>query len=196
MNDFWLWFTTGFRHIIDWNGYDHICYIVCLAVLFPLQQWRQLLVLITAFTLGHSLTLALSTLHIISPPQKMVECLIPITILSTAAYNIYSRNKKVKSFAFNYMMALMFGFIHGMGFSYLLKSLLGKEGNIIGPLFSFNIGLEVGQMLIVSGVLFISVVFESFLKVAKKDYVFFVSSTVFGIALLLLIQQISLINYE
>ena len=196
MNDFWLWFTTGFRHIIDWNGCDHICYIVCLAVLFPLQQWKQLLLLITAFTVGHSLTLALSTLHIISPSQKIIECLIPITILSTAAYNIYFRNKKVKPLTFNYVLALVFGFIHGMGFSYLLKSLLGKNESIAGPLFSFNIGLEIGQMLIVVGVLFISVVFESFFRVAKKDYEFYVSSTVFGIALLLLIQQISLISYE
>lgn len=196
MNDFLLWFTTGFYHIINWSGYDHICYIICLAVIFPLQQWKQLLVLITAFTIGHSLTLALSTLHIISPPQKIIECLIPITILSTAAYNIYSRNKKAKSFTFNYVMALVFGFIHGMGFSYLLKSLLGKNESIIGSLFSFNIGLEIGQLLIVAAVLFISLVLESFLKVTKKDYVFFVSSTVFGIALLLLIEQISLIRYE
>ena len=161
-----------------------------------MQQWKQLLVLITAFTVGHSLTLALSTLHIISPPQKIIECLIPITILSTAAYNIYFRNKKVKPLTFNYVLALVFGFIHGMGFSYLLKSLLGKNESIAGPLFSFNIGLEVGQMLIIAGVLLISVVFESFFRVAKKDYVFYVSSTVFGIALLLLIQQISLISYE
>jgi hypothetical protein len=190
MNDFWLWFATGFYHIINWSGYDHICYIVCLAVIFSLQQWKQLLLLITAFTIGHSLTLALSTLHIISPPQKIIECLIPITILSTAAYNIYIRNKKVKPFTFNYVLALVFGFIHGMGFSYLLKSLLGKNESIAGPLFSFNIGLEVGQMLIVVGVLFISVVFESFFRVAKKDYTFYVSSAVFGIALLLLIEQI------
>jgi len=196
MNDFWLWFTTGFRHIIDWNGYDHICYIACLAVLFPLQQWKQLLVLITAFTIGHSLTLALSTLHVISPPQKIVECLIPITILSTAAYNIYSRNKKVKSLTFNYVLALVFGCIHGMGFSYLLKSLLGKSESITGPLFSFNIGLETGQLLIVAGVLFVSLFLESFFKLTRKNYTFFVSSAVFGIALLLLIQQISLISYE
>ena len=191
MNDFWLWFTTGFYHILDWNGYDHICYIICLTILFPFNEWRRLLVLVTAFTLGHSLTLALSTLHIISPPQKIIECLIPITILSTCAYNMYSRNKKSTSITFNYSMALVFGFIHGMGFSYLLKSLLGKNGSIIGPLFSFNIGLEVGQLLIVTSVLFISLVFESLFRVTKKEYTFFISSAVFGVALLLLIERIN-----
>ena len=190
MNDFWLWFTTGFHHILDWNGYDHICYVTCLTVLFPLNEWKKLLVLITAFTIGHSLTLALSVLHIISLPQKLIECLIPITILITCVYNIYSRNKKLKSLTFNYSMALFFGFIHGMGFSYLLKSLLGREGPIVGPLFSFNIGLEAGQLIIVSCVLFISLILESLFRVAKKDYIFFVSSAVFGIALLLLIERI------
>jgi len=192
MNDFWLWFTTGFYHILDLNGYDHICYITCLAVLFPLREWKRLLVLVTAFTIGHSLTLALSTLHIISPPQKIIECLIPITIISTCLYNIYSRNKKVKSVTFNYVMALVFGFIHGMGFSYLLRSLLGKDGSIVGPLFSFNIGLEVGQLLIVACVLFISLILDSLFRVTKKDYIFFVSSAVFGIALMLLIERIKL----
>jgi hypothetical protein len=191
MNDFWLWFTTGFYHILDWNGYDHICYIICLTVLFPFNEWRRLLTLVTAFTLGHSLTLALSTLHIISPPQKIIECLIPITILGTCVYNIYSRNKKSTSIVFNYSMALVFGFIHGMGFSYLLKSLLGKNENIIAPLFSFNIGLEAGQLLIVAGVLFVSLVFESLFRITKKEYTFFVSSAVFGIALLLLIERIN-----
>ena len=190
MNDFWLWFSTGFHHILDWNGYDHICYVTCLTVLFPLYEWKRLLLLVTAFTIGHSLTLALSVLHLISPPQKIIECLIPITILITCANNIYMRNKKLKSVTFNYSMALIFGFIHGMGFSYLLKSLLGREGNIIGPLFSFNIGLEVGQLIIVASVLFISLILESFFKVAKKDYIFFVSSAVFGIALILLMERI------
>jgi hypothetical protein len=192
MNDFWLWFTTGFHHILDWNGYDHICYVACLTVLFPLREWKKLLILVTAFTIGHSLTLALSVFHIISPPHKLVECLIPLTILITCAYNIYSRNKKLKSLTFNYSIALIFGFIHGMGFSYLLRSLLGREGNIIGPLFSFNIGLEAGQLLIVACILFISLILESFFRVAKRDYILFVSSAVFGIALVLLIERLKL----
>jgi len=192
MSDFWLWFTTGFHHILDWNGYDHICYICCLTVLFPLREWKRLLILVTAFTIGHSLTLALSVFHLISPPQKLIECLIPITIICTCVYNIYVRNKKLRSLAFNYTTALVFGFIHGMGFSYLLLSLLGKDGSIAGPLFSFNIGLEAGQLLIVACVLIISLVLESVFRVAKKDYIFFVSSAVLGIAFLLLTERLKL----
>jgi len=194
MSDFWLWFTTGFYHIVSLSGYDHICYIICLTILFSSKQIKQLLVLVTAFTIGHSLTLALSTLHIISPPQKIIECLIPITILITCAYNMVSYKNPKNQFSFNYILALVFGLIHGMGFSYLLKSLLGKQVSIIGPLFSFNIGLEAGQLLIIACILFISLVLESIFRVAKKDYIFFVSSAVFGVALLLLIQRIKF-NY-
>ncbi len=192
MNDFPLWFNIGFHHILDWNGYDHICYITSLAVLFSINQWRKLFILVTAFTSGHSLTLAISTLHFISVPQKIIECLIPVTILITCGYNIYFRDKKLKSITFNYCMALVFGFIHGLGFSYLLRSLLGKDGNILGSLFSFNIGLEAGQLLIVASVLLISLFLESVLKIKKKDYIFFVSSVVFGIAFTLLIERIKI----
>lgn len=190
MSDFYLWFGIGFHHIIDWRSYDHICYIASLTVLFSIQEWKKLLILITAFTIGHSLTLALSTLGVFSVSQNITECLIPITILITCAYNIYMRNKKLKSLTFNYVTALFFGLIHGLGFSYLLRSLLGKEGNIVGPLFSFNAGLEAGQLLIVACMLFISLFLETFLKVTKKNYVLFVSVAVFGTALLLLIERI------
>ncbi|HEY1038706.1 MAG TPA: HupE/UreJ family protein [Bacteroidia bacterium] len=190
MNDFTLWFTTGFGHILDWQGYDHICYVVVLSVLFPVAEWKKLLVLVTAFTIGHSLTLALSTLNIIHPPQKLIECLIPATILATCVFNIVKRNRPLKKVSLNYFLALFFGLIHGMGFSYLLKSMLGREESIVGPLFSFNVGLEAGQLVIVAFVLLISVILERFSRVAKRDIVFFVSSAVFGIASVMLLERI------
>jgi hypothetical protein len=191
MHDFWLWFTTGLQHILDLNGYDHICYVTVLTVLFPPQEWKKLLILITAFTIGHSLTLALSVLNLISPPQKLIECLIPITIILTCLYNIKSYKNPPKGVLINYILALTFGFIHGMGFSYLLKSLLGREESIIGPLFSFNIGLEAGQLVIVTCVLLISVILERFIKTKRKYYSLFVSSAVLVIASALLVQRLN-----
>jgi hypothetical protein len=191
MHDFSLWFTTGLQHILDLNGYDHICYVTALTVLFPVQEWRKLLVLVTAFTIGHSLTLALSVLNLISPPQNLIECLIPITIITTCLYNIRSYKNPPKGVSLNYILALTFGFIHGMGFSYLLKSLLGREESIIGPLFSFNLGLEAGQLVIVACVLLISVILQRFTKAERKHYSLFVSSAVCVIALVLLIQRIN-----
>ncbi|MDP2386542.1 MAG: HupE/UreJ family protein [Bacteroidota bacterium] len=190
MNDFTLWFSTGFEHILDLQGYDHICYVIVLSVLFPLSEWRKLLVLITAFTIGHSLILALSTLNIIRIPQKTIEWMIPLTILLTCVFNLSKRNKSLKAISFNYILALFFGLIHGMGFSYLLKSMLGREESIVSPLFSFNLGLEVGQLIIVAVVLLISVFLERFCRVEKKNFVFFVSSAVFGIASVMFLERI------
>lgn len=196
MNDFWIWFSTGFQHILDWNGYDHILYVVALCVLFSVNEWRNLLVLITAFTIGHSLTLAVSALHIFSVTQEVIEVLIPLTILITCVTNIYYRNTsdnynrdKNFNYTFNYFLALFFGFIHGMGFSYLLKSMLGKEESIVLPLLSFNLGLEIGQLFIVISVLIISVFLARFTRIKKSDMVFFISSAVFGISFLMFIQR-------
>lgn len=191
MHNFELWFTLGLQHILDFKGYDHICYITALTVLFPLQDWKRLLILVTAFTIGHSLTLALSVLNVISPPQKTVECLIPVTIIVTCIYNIKMYKNPIKGVAVNYVLALIFGFIHGMGFSYLLKSLLGREESIIGQLFSFNLGLEAGQLVIVACVLLISLILQRFTNITRRYYMLFVSASVLVIASVLLIQRLN-----
>ncbi|MES2130747.1 MAG: HupE/UreJ family protein [Bacteroidota bacterium] len=198
MNQFWLWFSTGAGHILDWNGYDHILYVMVLCVLFSAKDWKKLLVLITAFTIGHSLTLAISVLNIFTVKQAYVEVLIPLTILCTCIVNLYSRkyvtiNHRNSTFNYktNYILALLFGFVHGMGFSYLLRSMLGKEENLAVPLVSFNLGLEAGQLIIVASMLFLSVFLTRFTRIKKADYIYFISSAVFGIALLLFIQRLN-----
>lgn len=198
MNEFWIWFSTGFQHILDWNGYDHILYVVALCVLFSFKEWRNLLVLVTAFTIGHSLTLAVSSFNFFSIKQGVIEMLIPLTILITCITNIYFRNTadifnrdKNFNYTFNYILALLFGFIHGMGFSYLLKSMLGKEESIVLPLISFNLGLEIGQLVIVGTVLIITAFLARFTRTKKGDIVFFISSAVFGVSFLMFIQRLN-----
>lgn len=198
MNDFCLWFSTGLEHILDWNGYDHILYIMALCVLFSVHDWKKLLVLVTAFTIGHSLTLAASTFRVLTIQQNYIEALIPLTILITCMVNLYfsrhfdafHRNKNY-NYRFNYILALCFGFIHGMGFSYLLRSMLGKEESVLFPLLSFNLGLEAGQLLIVAFMLFISVFLARFTRIKKTEVIFFISSAVFGIAFLLFVQRLN-----
>jgi ABC-type nickel/cobalt efflux system permease component RcnA len=196
MNEFWLWFNTGIEHILDWNGYDHIIYVIVLCLLFSVNQWKKLLILITAFTIGHSLTLAVSALNIITVKQNYIEVLIPLTIIFTCLVNIYfsrfgSSQQDNRNYHFTYILALVFGFIHGMGFSYVLKSMLGKETSIVFPLLSFNLGLEIGQLIIVCGMLIVSVFLAKFTRLKKADFVFFISSAVFGIAFLLFIQRLN-----
>lgn len=190
MSDFGLWFTTGLQHILDKNGYDHICYVLVLAISFPTIEWKKLLGLITAFTIGHSLTLALSVLDILKIPQAIIEILIPLTILITCVFTIVKREQVIKTVSVNYFLALFFGLIHGMGFSYLLKSMLGREQSIVSPLFSFNLGLEAGQLVIVAAVMLISLFLENVLKIKRSNYVFFLSAAVFGIASVLLLERI------
>lgn len=198
MNEFWLWFNTGTEHILDWNGYDHILYVMALCVLFSVKEWKKLLILVTAFTIGHSLTLAVSALNIFTMKQGIIEVLIPITILFTCIVNLYYKrlnsvqqdNRNPKSYTFNYTLALLFGFIHGMGFSYLLRSMLGKEESVVFPLLSFNLGLELGQLIIVAVMLLFSIFLTRFTRIKKGDYVFFISSAVFGIAFLLFVQRL------
>lgn len=198
MNEFWIWFSTGLQHILDWNGYDHILYVIALCAMFSVTDWKKLLILITAFTIGHSLTLAASTLNLLTIKQSYIEVLIPFTIIATCLINIYFRRRFDRhahynkyNYTLNYSLALLFGFIHGMGFSYLLKSMLGKEESIIFPLLSFNLGLEVGQLIILAAVLLFSVFLARFTRIKKPDWILFISSAIFGISLLLFVQRLN-----
>jgi len=196
MNDFWIWFSTGFQHILDWNGYDHILYVIALCVLFSVKDWKKLLVLITAFTIGHSLTLVMSVLDIVVVKQSLIEVMIPLTIMSTCIINIVYRKKSETSqnkinYNLNFVLALIFGFIHGMGFSYLLKSMLGREENALFPLLSFNLGLELGQIIIVISMLLVSVFLARFTRFKKADVILVISSAVLLVSTLLFIQRLN-----
>jgi hypothetical protein len=172
MNDFQIYLHLGFKHIIDLRGSDHILFIMALTARYVWSDWRQLLILVTAFTIGHSVTLALSVLQWVNLPINLIELLIPITILITAFANFWVKSFDFKSkYPIIYFFALFFGLIHGLGFSNYLRSLLGKEESVLGPLFSFNLGLELGQLLIVSVILIISFIFVSLLKLDRKRFI-------------------------
>ena len=197
MDEFYIWFSTGFTHILDLNGYDHILYVMVLCVMFSHKQYKQLLTLITAFTIGHSLTLAASVFSIIQIKQSFIEVIIPLTILITCILNIMSLSKdnlNVKSI--NYGLALMFGFVHGMGFSYLLKSLLARQESVFLPLISFNLGLEIAQLIIVISMVLVSVFLFTFTRLKNKYWVLFISSIVFCLAFLIFIQRLITLNHE
>nr|WP_121271071.1 HupE/UreJ family protein [Pedobacter schmidteae] len=189
MQDFSLYFQLGWQHILDWHGYDHILFVMALCGSYSLSDWKKVLILVTAFTVGHSITLALSILKIISVNTPLIKFLIQKTTLITAISNIISKRKKPKGQTFKYIMALFFGLIHGLGFSNYLKSLLGKSSSITAELFAFNIGLEFGQVLIVSGVLVLSFVLIWIVKIKRWDYNFFLSSAIFGISFVMAAER-------
>lgn len=189
MGEFGLYFGLGKDHVLDYlNGYDHILFVIALCALYTLQDWRRVLILVTAFTIGHSITLALATFDIIRVSSDWVEFLIPVTIFFTAMSNIFKREEgfsegKIQA---NYALALFFGFIHGMGFSNYLQAILGQSESITLPLFAFNVGLEFGQIVIV--VLFLSTcfIFVDLFGVSRRDWKMVVSSAIAGISLVLM----------
>lgn len=191
MSLFELYFKLGLQHIADLKGYDHILFILILCAVYSFKEWRRVLILVTAFTLGHSLTLALATLDLIRVDGDVIEFLIPLTIFITALANVLTKNQKVSTFHhyLKYSAALFFGLIHGLGFSNYLRSLLGSEKGLLLPLFSFNIGIEVGQVLIVSIIMMLTFLIVDLLKFPRRDWHILLSGAGMGISLILMFER-------
>jgi uncharacterized membrane protein YfcA len=195
MTDFQVFFIEGFEHITDFDGIDHIAFVCALTSIYLLSDWRKLLILITAFTIGHSITLALSSFNLLSFDRDIIEFLIPLTILLTAVYNLAStrslmkENTSIRKQSAAYTLAAIFGLIHGLGFSSYLKSLFGKDENIVVQLLSFNLGLEAGQLIIVAVLLFISFIFVNTLKLKQITYVRVINSLVIILSVRMCIER-------
>ena len=191
MSTFQLYLQLGIEHIADFKGYDHILFISTLCAVYLFNQWKQVLVLITAFTIGHTTTLALATMHMIHFSSGWIEFLIPVTIFLTSVGNMFEKNDLVKSGSqhFKYGAAMFFGLIHGLGFSFYLRSLLGIEHSIVLPLFAFNVGIELGQLCIVSGVLLLTHILVNWLKFARREWSLVLSGAGMGISLILIMQR-------
>jgi hypothetical protein len=184
---FTSYLKLGFEHILDPNGLDHVLFILVLTVPFFLKDWKKVVLLATAFTIGHSLTLALASSNIIKVNSAMVEILIAVTIFITAVFNIVEVNKNKVSV--KYATALIFGLIHGMGFSNFFKTILGKD-EILLPLFAFNIGVELAQIVIVLMTLVLGFISVQFFKIKQKYWVYGVSGIILLWALKMIIERI------
>jgi len=191
MSEFGLYFQLGWQHIVAWEGVDHILFITALCAVYLLKEWKKVLILVTAFTIGHSVTLALSVLDIVHISTPLIEFLIPVTIFITALFNIIRppAEEQQQAIQLNYLFALFFGLIHGMGFSNRLKSLLGGGENVVIPLLGFNIGLEFGQILIVICVLLLAGIIVNITGVKRRDWIMFLSSAIFGVAFVMAIER-------
>jgi len=191
MSEFHLYLKLGIEHIADIHSYDHILFILSLCVVYPIKQWKKILLLITAFTIGHSLTLALATLKLITINTELIEFLIPATIFITASANLFQKSDNFNSnlHVFKYAAALFFGLIHGMGFSNYLTSLLGKAENLITPLFSFNVGIELGQIIIVLIITILSILFVDLLGVKRREWILVWSGASMGVSAVLMLDR-------
>ena len=190
MHEFWMYTQIGFDHIANLSGMDHILFVAALCIRYQLSDWKKWLILVTSFTIGHSVTLVLSVFNYLDFSTNWIEFLIPVTILITSISNMF-----VKKFSFNtkfpviYFFALFFGLVHGLGFSFYLKSLLGMQQNIAPALLAFNLGLEIGQILIVMAILVISFIFVTLLKAPRRDIILIVSGGILALSLQMAIER-------
>ena len=189
MSDFGFYFSLGWEHIISWNALDHQLFILSLAAIYLLKDWRQVLVLVTAFTIGHSLTLALTVFNLIRFPSNWIEFLIPCTIIITAISNLFQKSFSPKAIRINYFLALFFGLIHGMGFANKLRYILAEDQSIGWSLFGFNVGLEAGQIAVVMLILLISFLFVQLLRVDRVKWVIFTSAAALSVASQMAVQR-------
>lgn len=202
-SEFLTYLRLGMNHIADLRGYDHILFVAALTLAYRPAEWRRLLVLVTAFTLGHSVTLALATLGLVRVSSALVEAGIAATIVcsSLVAVVLALRTKVArdgspdpspasKGQSLRYTLAALFGLVHGLGFSTFLRSLLGAEDSLFVPLLGFNIGLEAGQLLIVAFVLVIGAAAERFLGVTRRDWVLVAGGGIAALGCSMLLQRL------
>ncbi|WP_026631137.1 HupE/UreJ family protein [Dyadobacter alkalitolerans] len=195
MSEFQAYLQLGFSHITDSLGYDHILFIMALCTVYTLIDWKKVIILVTAFTIGHSITLALATMGFVNVNPDWIELLIPVTIVITASLNFFYKVQKAglasseKASNIRYPLALFFGLIHGLGFSNYLRTLLGKEAEIFNPLLGFNVGLELGQLIIVFIILSIAFVVIEILRVQRLSWIHILSGIIVGMSLSLIINN-------
>jgi hypothetical protein len=183
MSDFPFYFRFGWQHIISKDALDHQLFILALAAIYIIKDWKQVLILVTAFTIGHSITLFLSVKEIVTIKSNWVEFLIPCTIVFTAITNLFQKKFTPKSIRINYFLALFFGLIHGLGFANNIRMALASDQSLGWGLFGFNLGLEAGQIIVVLLILLISYIVLNIFKVNRREWVIFASACAFSVGL-------------
>ena len=191
MEDFLLYFKMGLNHVLDFEAYDHVLFLIVLAVVFNFNQWKKVLWLITFFTIGHSVTLALSAYGILKIRMDIIEFLIPLTIFITGVINVlFAKKASIGKDNINLVFALFFGLIHGLGFSNYFKMMIGKEEDKFLPLLEFALGIEMSQIIIVFGILIIGAFLQNLVHVTRRDWVLVCSSIVIGFSIPMMIERV------
>jgi hypothetical protein len=189
MNDFSFYFSIGWEHILSAEALDHVLFIAALAAIYMLKDWKQVFILITAFTVGHTITLVLSAKEWVTIDSGLVELLVPCTIAITAMTNLFQKQFTPKAIQVNYFLALFFGLIHGLAFANTLRMILATNQSFAPSMFSFSLGLETGQVVIVLAILLLSQLFIGGLKVERRHWVIFLSAAVLSLSLQMALER-------
>ena len=190
LDSFLKFFELGLYHIISFSSYDHILFVALLTLPYVFKDWKRLLILISMFTLGHTLSLLLGVYDIINLNVNVTEWLIPLTIFFTAVFNIFTSGKPTDKRSFLILgVVLFFGLIHGLGFANAFQGLVSSSESTFLSIIEFAVGIEIGQLIIVFCVLFISFIFQNIFRFSTRDWVMVISSVILGLMLPLIIKS-------
>ena len=191
LENFWTYVNFGIEHVLDIKGYDHLLFLLVLAIPYVFKDWKRVFLLVTMFTCGHSLSLVMASYGVVSVNGKLVEFLIPITILITAVYNVFTTGKKGRNnkISLLFFTTLFFGLVHGLGFARYLNMLAGQTENKLEILIEFAIGIEIAQVIIVFVVLFLGFLCQTIFRISRRDWIMVISAIVIGLVIPILIQS-------
>ncbi|MEZ0005446.1 MULTISPECIES: HupE/UreJ family protein [Flavobacterium] len=192
MSEFWIYFNTGLRHVLDINAYDHVLFLIALTIPYAFKDWKRVLLLVSLFTVGHTMALLLSVYGFVQIKVNLVEFLIPITILITAVFHLFTagKNSKKESISFIAIVTLFFGIIHGLGFSNYFNTILpGNSSDKLLPLLEFALGIEAAQIIVVLIVLILSYIVQTVFRFSKRDWTLVMSSFVIGVVIPMVIES-------
>lgn len=192
MSEFWIYFNTGLRHVLDINAYDHVLFLIALTIPYAFKDWQRVLLLVTLFTVGHTMALLLSVYGFVQIKVNLVEFLIPITILITAVFHLFTagKNSKKESISFIAVVTLFFGIIHGLGFSNYFNTILpGNASAKLVPLLEFALGIETAQVIVVLIVLILSYIVQTIFRFSKRDWTLVMSAFVIGVVIPVVIES-------
>ena len=192
MSEFWIYFEIGMRHVLDIRAYDHVLFLIALTVPYAFKDWKRVLILISIFTIGHTLALLLSVYGVVTVKAHLIEFLIPITILTTAIFHLFTAGKSSKNESISVIgfVTLFFGIIHGIGFANYFKTLLsGSASDKLIPLLEFSLGIEAAQITVVFIVLLLSYLVQTFFRFSKRDWTLVMSSFVIGVVLPMIVES-------
>lgn len=191
VDDFWFNLQYGMNHVLDINAYDHVLFLLVLTVPYMFKDWKRVLLLVTMFTLGHTVSLILAVYGVVSVSSKLVEFLIPITIMVIALYNIFTVGKKAPSEKMGtlFFTTLFFGLIHGLGFAGEFRMFVGRAESKLMPLIEFALGIELAQLIIVFAVLILGFICQSIFRITKRDWIMVFSAVVVGLVIPMLINS-------
>lgn len=192
MSEFWIYFEIGIRHVITINAFDHILFLIALAVPYTFKDWKRVLILVSLFTIGHTAALLLSVFGVVLVKVNLIEFLIPITILITALFHLFTAGKshKKESLGTIGFITLFFGIIHGLGFATYFKSIIsGTINDKLLPLLEFATGIEAAQIIIVLIALLVSYCVQTLFRFSKKDWTLVMASFVIGVVLPMIIDS-------